>query len=185
MPLRLISKCLYNRAPLITLSAYCGAHYGRRFQKHPYGTARFVKRKRPIQLTFGTGRNFSGSPGIYWLGEEKVFRSVRGGRVDPCKLNHYSMGSVFPKIAYSYSIRNITWRFNDLQDLLAKASPPRLDDYLAVIGRPVAEGQPRGSKERGRRQHWAQFLSPRTPWIQASRPAILRAHTGLKNRRTR
>ena len=117
--------------------------------------------------------------------EEKVFRSVRGGRGDPCKLNHYSKGSVFPKIAYSYSIRNITWRFNDLQDLLAKASPPRSDDYLAVIGRPVAEGQPRGSKERGRRQHWAQFLSPRTPWIQASRPAILRAHTGLKNRRTR
>mgnify|MGYP006196346845 CR=1 FL=1 len=36
-------------------------------------------------------------------------------------------------MAYSYSIRNITYRFADLKDLLAKASPPRSGDYLAGI----------------------------------------------------
>ena len=41
-------------------------------------------------------------------------------------------------MAYSYSIRNITYRFNDLKDLLAKASPPRSGDYLAGIGATTA-----------------------------------------------
>jgi ethanolamine ammonia-lyase large subunit len=36
-------------------------------------------------------------------------------------------------MTYSYSIRNITYRFNDLKDLLAKASPPRSGDYLAGV----------------------------------------------------
>jgi ethanolamine ammonia-lyase large subunit len=36
-------------------------------------------------------------------------------------------------MAYSYSIRNITYRFDDLKDLLAKASTPRSGDYLAGI----------------------------------------------------
>jgi ethanolamine ammonia-lyase large subunit len=36
-------------------------------------------------------------------------------------------------MAYSYSIRNINYRFDDLKDLLAKASPPRSGDYLAGI----------------------------------------------------
>ena len=41
-------------------------------------------------------------------------------------------------MAYSYSIRNLTYRFNDLKDLLAKASPPRSGDYLAGIAATTA-----------------------------------------------
>jgi ethanolamine ammonia-lyase large subunit len=41
-------------------------------------------------------------------------------------------------MAYSYSIRNLTYRFNDLKDLLAKASPPRSGDDLAGIGATTA-----------------------------------------------
>jgi hypothetical protein len=37
------------------------------------------------------------------------------------------------KMDYSHSIRNITYRFQDLKDLLAKASPPRSGDYLAGV----------------------------------------------------
>lgn len=36
-------------------------------------------------------------------------------------------------MAYSYSIRNGTYHFNDLKDLLAKASPSRSGDYLAGV----------------------------------------------------
>jgi ethanolamine ammonia-lyase large subunit len=36
-------------------------------------------------------------------------------------------------MAYSYSIRNIVYRFNDLKDLLAKASPSRSGDYLGGV----------------------------------------------------
>lgn len=36
-------------------------------------------------------------------------------------------------MTYSYSIRNATYRFNDLKDLLAKASPSRSGDYLAHV----------------------------------------------------
>jgi ethanolamine ammonia-lyase large subunit len=36
-------------------------------------------------------------------------------------------------MTYSYSIRNIIYRFNDLKDLLAKASPLRSGDYLAGV----------------------------------------------------
>ncbi len=36
-------------------------------------------------------------------------------------------------MTYSYSIRNIVYRFNDLKDLLAKASPSRSGDYLAGV----------------------------------------------------
>ena len=98
LPLRLISKCLYNRAPLINLICLLWAHYGRRFQKHPYGTARFVKNKRPIQLTYREqDATIQALPEFTGSEEEKVFRSVRGGRGDPCKLNHHSKGSVFPK----------------------------------------------------------------------------------------
>jgi ethanolamine ammonia-lyase large subunit len=39
---------------------------------------------------------------------------------------------------YSYSVRNITYRFNDLKDLLAKASPPRSGDYLAGVAAATA-----------------------------------------------
>jgi ethanolamine ammonia-lyase large subunit len=41
-------------------------------------------------------------------------------------------------MAYSYSIRNLTYRFNDLKDLLAKASPPRSGDDLAGIAATTA-----------------------------------------------
>ena len=41
-------------------------------------------------------------------------------------------------MAYSYSIRNINYRFDDLKDLLAKASPPRSGDYLAGIAATTA-----------------------------------------------
>src|SRR5688500_10304784 len=41
-------------------------------------------------------------------------------------------------MAYSHSIRNITYRFNDLKDLLAKASPPRSGDHLARIAATTA-----------------------------------------------
>ncbi|HET7061577.1 MAG TPA: ethanolamine ammonia-lyase subunit EutB [Nitrosospira sp.] len=41
-------------------------------------------------------------------------------------------------MAYSYSVRNITYRFNDLKDLLAKASPPRSGDYLAGVAAATA-----------------------------------------------
>ena len=41
-------------------------------------------------------------------------------------------------MAYSYSIRDITYRFHDLKDLLAKASPPRSGDYLAGIAATTA-----------------------------------------------
>jgi ethanolamine ammonia-lyase large subunit len=41
-------------------------------------------------------------------------------------------------MAYSYSIRNTTYRFADLKDLLAKASPPRSGDYLAGIAATTA-----------------------------------------------
>jgi ethanolamine ammonia-lyase large subunit len=41
-------------------------------------------------------------------------------------------------MAYSYSIRDITYRFDDLKDLLAKASPPRSGDCLAGIAATAA-----------------------------------------------
>ena len=41
-------------------------------------------------------------------------------------------------MVYSYSIRNLTYRFNDLKDLLAKASPPRSGDDLAGIAATTA-----------------------------------------------
>jgi ethanolamine ammonia-lyase large subunit len=41
-------------------------------------------------------------------------------------------------MAYSYSIRNLTYRFNDLKDLLAKASPPRSGDDLAGVAATTA-----------------------------------------------
>jgi len=41
-------------------------------------------------------------------------------------------------MAYSYSIRNLTYRFNDLKDLLAKASPQRSGDDLAGIAATTA-----------------------------------------------
>lgn len=41
-------------------------------------------------------------------------------------------------MTYSYSIHNISYRFNDLKDLLAKASPPRSGDYLAGIAATTA-----------------------------------------------
>jgi len=41
-------------------------------------------------------------------------------------------------MAYSYSIRDINYRFDDLKDLLAKASPPRSGDYLACIAATTA-----------------------------------------------
>ncbi len=41
-------------------------------------------------------------------------------------------------MAYSYLIRNLTYRFNDLKDLLAKASPPRSGDDLAGVAATTA-----------------------------------------------
>jgi ethanolamine ammonia-lyase large subunit len=41
-------------------------------------------------------------------------------------------------MAYSYSIRSVAYRFNDLKDVLAKASPERSGDHLAGIAATTA-----------------------------------------------